>query len=369
MKIASYNLENLFMRATAMNLETWAEGKKALQRHAEINKILNKPVYTAADKKRIVQLLKELKIDKKDDGGPFAILRQNRGQLIRRSKSGGIEVVANGRFDWIGWVDLKREEVNEVATRNTARVINELDADVLGVIEAESRPALVRFSNNVISAEGGTPYAHAMLIDGNDDRGIDVALFTRAGYEIVSICSHVDDKDGDGIIFSRDCAQYEVKTPQDNRLHVLVNHFKSKGYGSFKESDGRRRRQAIRVQEIYSDLRQPNELIAVLGDLNDTPNSHPLAPLIANTDLKDISQHPNFDDGGRPGTFGNATANNKIDYLLLSPALFAAVTAGGILRKGVWGGKNGTLFPHYAEITKSSEAASDHAAIWAEISI
>jgi endonuclease/exonuclease/phosphatase family metal-dependent hydrolase len=208
-----------------------------------------------------------------------------------------------------------------------------------------------------------------MLIDGNDDRGIDVALFTRAGYEIVSICSHVDDKDGDGIIFSRDCAQYEVKTPQDNRLHVLVNHFKSKGYGSFKESDGRRRRQAIRVQEIYSDLRQPNELIAVLGDLNDTPNSHPLAPLIANTDLKDISQHPNFDDGGRPGTFGNATANNKIDYLLLSPALFAAVTAGGILRKGVWGGKNGTLFPHYPEITKSSEAASDHAAIWAEISI
>jgi hypothetical protein len=69
--------------------------------------------------------------------------------------------VANGRFDWIGWVDLKREEVNEVATRNTARVINELDADVLGVIEAGSRPALVRFSNNVISAEGGTPYAHA----------------------------------------------------------------------------------------------------------------------------------------------------------------------------------------------------------------
>jgi hypothetical protein len=36
---------------------------------------------------------------------------------------------------------------------------------------------------------------------------------------------------------------------------------------------------------------------------------------------------------------------------------------------GVWGGKNGTLFPHYPEITEAVEAASDHAAIWAEIDI
>jgi endonuclease/exonuclease/phosphatase family metal-dependent hydrolase len=278
-------------------------------------------------------------------------------------------VIANGRSDWIGWVELKREEVNEVATRSTARVINELDADILGVVEAESRTGLVRFSNNVIGAEGGTPYAHAMLIDGNDDRGIDVAIYTRAGYEIVSIRSHVDDKDGQGRIFSRDCAQYEIKTPQNSTIHVLVNHFKSKGFGSFAESNDRRRRQAIRVKEIYDDLRRSNDLIAVLGDLNDTPNSQPLAQLIANTNLKDISQHPNFDDGGRPGTYANGTANDKIDYVLLSPALFAAVTMGGILRKGVWGGKNGALFPHYPEITKMSEAASDHAAIWAEINI
>jgi hypothetical protein len=36
---------------------------------------------------------------------------------------------------------------------------------------------------------------------------------------------------------------------------------------------------------------------------------------------------------------------------------------------GVWGGTNGTLFPHFPEITKESEAASDHAAIFAECSI
>ena len=43
------------------------------------------------------------------------------------------------------------------------------------------------------------------------------------------------------------------------------------------------------------------------------------------------------------------------------------MTDGGVFRKGVWGGKNGTIFPHYPEIEKAAQAASDHAAVWAEI--
>ena len=116
MKVASYNLENLFMRPVVMNQQSQAAGRAALQAHATLNAILSKTAYSAADKKRIIELLKELKLDKKDDGGPYALLRQNRGHLLKRPKSGGVEVVANGRGDWIGWVELKREEVNEVAT-------------------------------------------------------------------------------------------------------------------------------------------------------------------------------------------------------------------------------------------------------------
>ena len=105
------------------------------------------------------------------------------------------------------------------------------------------------------------------------------------------------------------------------------------------------------------------------SNLNDTPDSAPLAPLLAKTNLRDISDHPNFVSDGRPGTFANGTKSEKIDYLLLSPALFAAVTSGGFERRGVWGGKDGTLFPHLPEVTKASEAASDHAAVWADIAI
>jgi hypothetical protein len=47
-----------------------------------------------------------------------------------------------------------------------------------------------------------------MRVDGNDDRGIDVAIMTRNGFDIGSIRSNVDKTDSKGIIFSRDCAEY-----------------------------------------------------------------------------------------------------------------------------------------------------------------
>jgi endonuclease/exonuclease/phosphatase family metal-dependent hydrolase len=368
MKLASYNVENLFMRARALNAETFAEGKEILKAHADINRILGKDKYSATDKSNIVSLLDTLGL-KKSDESKFAILRQNKGHLVKRPTSGPIQVVANGRDDWIGWVDLQVEQVNEVATRNTAQVVRDVAADVLGIVEAESRPSLLRFCKDVMPAVDGEPYEHIMLVDGNDERGIDVGLMTRKKFEIVSIISHVDDADDTGLIFSRDCAQYEIKTANGNTLIVLINHFKSKGFGGAASSNAKRKRQAARTAAIYRQLRQQHGFIAIIGDFNDTADSDPIGPLFSQTGLKDISDIAGFDDGGRPGTFKNGTASNKIDYILLSPDLFAKATAGGIFRKGVWGGKNGTLFEHYDEMTKEVEAASDHAAIWAELDI
>lgn len=369
MKLASYNVENLFMRARALSGPGFsAEGREILKAQADINAVLGKDKYTTADKKRIVELLDTLGL-KKSDESKFAILRQNRGHLVKRPAGKPVEVVADGRDDWIGWVDLTLEQVNEESTRNTARVIREIDADVLGVVEAENRPSLLRFCRDVMPAVDGTPYDHIMLIDGNDERGIDVGLMTKKKFDIVSIASHVDDEDDKGIIFSRDCAQFEVTTPDGNTLIVLANHYKSKGFGSQATSNAKRKRQAARTATIYRQLREKHKFIAIVGDFNDTPDSDPLSPLFHQTGLKDISELPGFDDGGRPGTFRNGTASNKIDYILLSPALFEKATAGGIFRKGVWGGKNGDLFEHLPEITREVEAASDHAAIWAELDI
>jgi endonuclease/exonuclease/phosphatase family metal-dependent hydrolase len=171
-------------------------------------------------------------------------------------------------------------------------------------------------------------------------------------------------------VFSRDCPEFTVGTPSGRQLLVMVNHFKSKGFGRTSSSNARRRAQAERVKAIYeARVAEGERLVAVVGDLNDTPARGPLDPLLGGTDLKDAFTHPVFDDGGFPGTFGLCNASNKIDYLLLSPDLFALVQAGGVFRRGMWPGSRPRRWETYAELTRPEEAASDHAAVWVDLDL
>jgi endonuclease/exonuclease/phosphatase family metal-dependent hydrolase len=363
MKIASYNVENLFERAIAMS--DVPAGEETLTAQAEVNGLLRKATYTDADRKRILELLTTLGLRDSDDGKGLAILRQNRGQLVLRHQNGDVEVVASGRGAWVGWVELKVEAVDELATRNTARVIRTVDADVLGVVEAETRGSLRDFSRVMLRRVGGQPYAHSMLVEGNDDRGINVGLMTKEGFEFDVERTHIFDLGGNGEpIFSRDCIEYQLRTKAGTELLVLVNHFKSKRGGG----DAKRLRQATRVKEIVNERLAQHPNLVVLGDFNDSPGSSDLVPLLKGTPLKDISTHPKFDDGGFPGTFGPQGAGDKIDYILLSPSLMAKVKRGEIFRKGVFSASR--RWPFFDDTIKTkAQQASDHTAIVAELAL
>lgn len=367
MRLATFNVENLFDRPSAMNLPTWAEGKKVLDAFNRLNELIEAKVYTDHIKEQIVNLYKENSSEKKN----FIKLNEIRDRLLK-AKGKSFEVVASGRASWLGWFELEEHSVQEPAIENTARVIREVRPDVLCVIEAEDRPALKRFNETMIPEVGGTPFDHVRLFDGNDYRGIDVAIMAREPAQIVDIVTHVDDKDEHGEIFSRDCAEYTVKTPSGEELLVLVNHFKSKDGKA--ESDAKRKRQAERVRAIYDARRKKDngyhKYIAIAGDLNDNPEHGPLDTLLKDgSDLVDVMSHPKFHGDGRPGTFGNGTKDNKIDYILMSPELSEKVQFASIERRGVWGGKNGTLFPHFNEVHNALEAASDHAALFVDLNL
>ncbi|AOG08171.1 endonuclease/exonuclease/phosphatase family protein [Agrobacterium sp. RAC06] len=372
MRLAVYNVENLFDRAKAMNLETWEDGRPVLEKFAALNALLGEVTYTPTDRSKMADLIVDLGMEKSDTG-PFVILRRNRGGLLKRPKTGGIEITASGRADWVGSLELRDEPINEHAMRNTARVVRDLKADALGVVEAESRPVLKAFSDEILASVGGNPFRHVMLIDGNDERGIDVGLMSGPLFPIGRMRSHVDDRLPDGsdrIIFSRDCPEFEVTTASGNRLLVMVNHFKSKGFGGKVESDRRRKAQASRVAEIVEErLAEGWEHIAVIGDLNDTPDSDPLSPLLKTADLTDAFDHPSFDNGGYEGTYGLSNPGNKIDYLLLSPKLFDKVEKGGVIRTGMWPGSRPKRWETYEELKRPQDAASDHAALWVDLDL
>lgn len=385
-RIAAYNVENLFSRPRAMN-QSEPVAVAVLRAHARINELFEREVYTAAAKAEMLLLLKELKL-LRDDGdatrrSTFAILRRIRGRLLRRPRNdpdgSQVTVVASGRASWTGWVDLIKDRIEEKAISNTARVIREIGADIVGIVEAEDRLALSRFTDSLLlDPVAAEPlYPHVMVIDGNDPRGIDVGVISTGAYPLSMMRSHIDDGPFGDRVFSRDCPEYWFTFPPGSALAgqhlvVLVNHFKSKFGGNNPASIARRKRQAMRVADVYVQLRGAGvDHVAVLGDLNDTPGSEALRPLLRDTDLTDIASVQPFDDGDpdedRPGTFGNGTKSDKIDFLLLSPSLFDRATGAGIFRKGVWGGVNGTLFPHFDTIGADHEAASDHAALYVDL--
>jgi endonuclease/exonuclease/phosphatase family metal-dependent hydrolase len=386
MKIAAFNVENLFDRPKAFNEDDSALTQQTIRAVAELNSIFEEDEYEPQHKTRIVELVEQLKLNRFDEG-PLALIRKIRGSLLRRPMGGGIEVVAEGKADWIGWAELKTAPVDEIAVFNTGRVIRDVDADILAVVEAENRVLLKTFGHYVVdrvnselpSAQRKKPYTSTMLIDGNDDRGIDVGLMTKEGFDIEDMRSHVHDVDDTGqIIYSRDCPEYAVATPTGESVWVLPNHFKSKFGGNDPDSIAKREAQATRTAQVYQRLRDSGQNnVVVLGDLNDTPESAPLQPLLDGTDLRDVSEHPDFEVGefnvpqGNNdrgiGTFGLGNDNQKIDYILLSPALFDRVTSAGLWRKGAWPGSRPQRWEVYKQLTEEVHAASDHHAIWANI--
>lgn len=388
MRLASFNVENLFARAKALDTTTWPAGGPPLKAYDVFNTIAAKPVYAEQDKTDMLAALLTLDVLVNTPAGlrlnpePFqgwALLRENRGDFLVAPADAEPRITATGRADWSGWVELITEPVDEVAIQMTARVIIDVGADVLCLVEAEDRPALVQFNTELLAGR----YGHGMVIDGNDPRGIDVGLYCSADVDIVSMQSHVDDPDParpGKTLFSRDCPVYRLRLGTGAEIFVLGNHFKSQSFSS-GNPDPLRTRQSTRVREIYDELRAAGAtLIAVLGDFNkgpdpQNPTHHPTleALLDPGTPLVNVYDLPGFDVGPRPGSFQSCSLRNRLDYILLSPELAATATAGGIFRKGLWGTPSNINPPRdwgiYPEIDSSRQAASDHAAIYVDLNI
>ncbi len=359
-KIASFNLENLFTRPVAMNKKTDEAGRKAIEDHAAANAIAEKALYSQDDKDKLIALSQKYKWHILNaPKNALVQLQKVRGQLFRKPKNGPLEVVANGREDWIGWFELLKEDVKWQATFNTGRVIHAVNPDILITVEVENRPTLARFNQQILEAQFGLSYKHFMVIDGNDTRGIDLGIMSR--FPIKEIRSHVDDPSGTGFIFSRDCPEYDIVLPGGERLIILPNHFKSKRNGNDQDSQDRRKLQAETAHQIAKAALTRSEYVLVAGDLNDTPASTALASLFKNG-FKDVMSHKDYPKD-RPGTFETGLAGNKIDYLIMSPKLKKKLLTTGIERRGSY--HPGTWEP-FDTVTKKSEEASDHHLIWAD---
>ncbi len=362
LRIASFNVENLFQRIRPLNMDDNLKITELLNDIGELTALLKKPLYSTADKKRMVELLTKHEAHTSRASTRGFFIQQVRGKLYSAGQT--LKITAKGADDWEGWIEFDRELIGSEAIENTARVLKAVDADIVCMVEVEDRPALGRFCTEVLHQTKlrprGGKYGYSMVIDGNDPRGIDVGLLSR--HEIGTMFSHVHDKVGNSLTFSRDCPEYEIKV-NGHSVWMLCNHLKSQGYGSKASNDARRKRQAEAVRDILAaryDLTR--DLVVVAGDMNDQPSSAALQPMLGVAGLHNVldslpATEPRY-------TYAYGSNKQQIDYVLVSAALLGRLQKAGIERRGM--AQETTRF---AEVTTPKTAASDHACVWAEFEV
>ncbi len=216
--------------------------------------------------------------------------------------------------------------------------------DVLCLQEVESMLAMRTFSQAYLE----DAYPHAMLIDGQDLRQIDVGILSH--HPIVHARSYLHEIDsagnGQDRLFSRDCLEVDIELPDGKSLTLFNNHFKSKlviekdpakKAAQSKAATAKRKRQADRVMQIvrqrFSGVSFQQALFAVVGDFNDQPQSAALQTLLGNSSgLENVVERLPKDEQWTD-YFKSGNDVSQLDYLLTSPALSARIDAAPVIER------------------------------------
>jgi endonuclease/exonuclease/phosphatase family metal-dependent hydrolase len=386
LRVASFNVENLFARPRVFNKDAVADSGQALKAAAQLQRLLAQKLY---DRQAILDLFNGSKLyemlEVRCDRVTNPASRSNKFFFHAgnddRTEATSINDAVRGRDDWQGAMSFRAEPLDGAQVQAIAKVIKKIDADVIALCEVEDRRTLEDFNARHLARR----YPYAVLVEGNDERGIDIAVLSRV--PVVSLRTNVFTIDPaerprrDGRtprLFNRDCLEVTLDLGAKGPLSLLAAHLKSKLGSAEAESasDPKRLAQAAEIARIVAARHakggRPHRVI-VAGDLNEQPDRDgrngamlrgaktSIDPLFAcglsnvvREALGEGSWTYVKDAGGRQ-------ERSQIDYLLLSPDLRAAAMAAGVDRSGQpgWGPK----------APPRGLAASDHAAVWVDLDL
>ncbi len=210
-----------------------------------------------------------------------------------------------------------REELDHLAA-----TIRKVNADVVALQEVENRGYLERFVKLLLPDMG---YNHVVHFEGNDPRGIDVALLSRAPIGEVTSRRHLRFADSNGIErrFNRDVPAITVMPKGAEPFEIWPVHLKSKA-DSAETSEPIRMAEAAELRRLLDAefAADPNARIIVAGDFNDTRDSKPFTTILGTgptglvaltaKETADSIPDPRFPEGRPP-----------IDFITCSPAMKA----------------------------------------------
>ena len=370
MKIATFNIQNLFHRDRSLIKRPYS--KCVADWIRELDELLLTKSRSENTLDRIKELVFLLGFDK-SNRQPYVVMRKRAGLLFIKGSNYSKELRAGEVTDWNGWITLSTVPLNEEAIKNKARVISEADPDILILQEIEDLSSLEEFNTEFLPQFNCSPFDETVVLQNKSGNGQETGLLLKNGYALNTIQNYYLDS-GEHSLFKQQLVQYEIKTPENNRIYLLSANLVAESNDK-KISDYKRKLQTQQIANICEELyAQGKEKIILAGTLNAVPYCDSLTPL-RNTNLRDISKHnsfnTDFDQGKdasyfRMGAYRMGVNIRQQDYLMLSPALFEKVKAGGLNRKAIWPIKK-PIWSAYSSVQNKSHEASEHPVIWAQL--
>ena len=203
--------------------------------------------------------------------------------------------------------------VSEARMQRVASALRLLNADVVCLQEVENRGLLEEFNRRMLAGLG----YEAVLVEGNDGRGIDVAMLTRL--PVLSVTSHRNLRfpGPDGLTrFRRDLLRVELGGALAADVYVV--HLKSQlgdaQADAVREAEARTAA-AIVAGELAVD---PDYRALVAGDFNEVAD-RPTLRIFRGAGLRDPLA------GSKAYSYHPAAHRSRIDYLLCSASLAATL--------------------------------------------
>ncbi len=202
-----------------------------------------------------------------------------------------------------------------------AKSMRSLNADVLGLVEVESLATLRHFRDGYLADMG---YQYIALVEGNDMRGIDVAIMSR--YPITHIKSHrtttfgVPGKPAPERL-SRDLLQATIKPGKGYSFTFFMTHLKARPGDA--PSDAKRHAEAQFIRRVLRDFEEehPNANYAMAGDFNDRPNSETIRYFTEGRDRDPKLFDALSELGPNAYSYHPIKYRGRIDYIFLSEGI------------------------------------------------
>lgn len=315
------------------------------------------------ENKRQITSIKELKIIEQNF--------ENLGSFV--------EVIKNGEK-----TEQKIVEKPEIHKKNLALRIKKMNPDIIIAAEVKDIQAATEYAEKYLDG-----LYQAILIEGNDQRGIDVCFFIKKDLPFdIEVQSHrntLQKAEAPGMLFSRDLPVISIResgapTTSEPLMILAAVHYKAQMPDPVKDQKALKKRaeQVKATIEILKEFKEkfPNSPILASGDFNnDIRNSPEFEPFFTNQfkDAMDVAtDSPPKDKRGTQYFFFNENnpdkagqlSNEQLDALMSDPNAQKYILSAGIQRDV---NEKGEELPHPKTPEEVNERASDHDGIWAVI--